>query len=409
MPRRALLVIAALATAVPAFAQNGTVTVKPGPPPGLEFGEWATVDFRVKLQVDFHDYAQDLEPDGGNAEFRRARVGIEGQVFHDVEYQIQAELRDLEQPWRDVYARFRRYPAAEVTGGRFKVPFGREQLTSVFAITFVERALISSILAPARDEGVMLHGRVADRTLEYQTGVFQHDGDNASFGDNPGANASWAGRLVWAPWRNGSGPLRQVEAGAGLTLGDVPEGLNGLRGVMSAGYLFFEPVYVRGRRTRTGIDGSWTAGPGQLTAEYIRVADQRLGQSIDNRDLPDVIGQGWYVSGSWLLTGEAKRVAVEPKRPIGRGAGAIEGALRFEALEFGSGSGGGEPAFSNRRAPYLLTSRDTVLTMGLNWYLNRLGRVTVNARRDHLSDPRRMPQPARQTFWGAVVRLQFVL
>ena len=36
------------------------------------------------------------------------------------------------QPWRDVYLNYRRFKEAEFRGGKFKVPFGLDQLTSVF-------------------------------------------------------------------------------------------------------------------------------------------------------------------------------------------------------------------------------------------------------------------------------------
>ena len=410
MAPRALFILAVLGAASMAEAQSPDVEFHLRKPPAIEFGDWLSVEFRTKLRVDFRDYSPDMPLDEGNGEFSGARVGIRGRAFHDLEYEVESELRDDEQPWRDVFVNFRRYRAAQIQAGRFKVPFGREQLISVFDTTFVERALISNDLTPGRDEGLMLHGRIAGRVLQYQTGVFHHDGDNASFHDNPGANASWAGRVVWAPWGGRRGRLRDLQAGVGTTIGDVPEGLNGLRATTTGDYVYFEPVYVRGRRVRAGVDGSWTFGPAQIMTEYIRVADQRLGQGIDDRDLPDVVSDGWYVSGSWVLTGEGKAGDVEPAHPFGRGGvGAFEVAARIETMSFGSDGTGGEPAFSNPRAANLLPNRDRVLTLGVNWYLNQFGRVTVNATREHLSDPERTPEPGRQTYWGAALRLQFVL
>ena len=105
---------------------------------------------------------------GGQDDFvwRRARLALEGRIYDDLEYQVDAELRDTEHPWRDVFLNYRRFNAAEVQGGKFKVPFGRDQLTSVFNNSFISRSLIGSQLSPGRDIGVMVHGRVRWREGE---------------------------------------------------------------------------------------------------------------------------------------------------------------------------------------------------------------------------------------------------
>jgi phosphate-selective porin len=89
--------------------------------------------------------------------------------------------------------------------------------------------------------------------------------------------------------------------------------------------------------------------------------------------------------------------------------GAVELAARLEELRFGSVRTGGEPPSSSPRATNILANRDRILTLGVNWYLNRFGRVTVNGTREDLQDPRRTPILGRTRFWGAVLRLQFVL
>jgi phosphate-selective porin len=123
-----------------------------------------------------------------------------------------------------------------------------------------------------------------------------------------------------------------------------------------------------------------------------------------------VIAQGWYLSGSWALTGEQKAGGIEPRRPfLQGGAGAVEVAARIEEMRFGSASTAGEPPFANPRAANILQNRDRVLTLGANWYLNRFGRVVFNAVRETIQDPARSPLSDRTRFWTGVLRLQFVL
>lgn len=414
MFRRALWMCVLAALPCTAAAQQPEPEPQPRvrvrwPAPSLRIGDVFRIDLRVRLHGDFRDYSPDLPLEGDTFLFRRARVALEGYLFRDVEYEFDAELRDRDRPWRDVLVNYRRFRAAEVRAGRFKIPFSREQLTGVFGINFVERSLIAAQLAPARDRGVAVHGRLAGDVLRYETGLFRHDGDNSRFAGE-GADRTWAGRVVVAPLAGGRRRWRSAEFGAAATIGDVPEGLNGLRGRTLSGYTFADPVYVNGRRVRLGVEAGWEPGPASVEAEYIRVRDQRNGQGLGDVDLPDAVAQGWYLSGTWALTGERKAGGIEPRRGLFRGgAGAIELAARIEELRFGSAGTAGEPPFSNPRAANLLQNRDRILTLGVNWYLNRFGRVTVNATREQIQDPARSPVLDRTTFWGAVCRLQFVL
>jgi phosphate-selective porin OprO/OprP len=386
------------------------------PPPSLRAGQ-----FRVDLRVRFHFDLRGLDTDPvGKDDFiwRRARVALEGRIYDDLEYQVDVEARDSDHPWRDVFLNYRRFDAAEVQGGKFKMPFGRDQLTSVFGNSFISRSLIGSQLSPGRDIGVMAHGRLGGGKVSYAGGWFRHDGDNVRFSEDLEQNefgeapvdGTIAGRVELAPWEATRGLARRLSFGFDATHGDVAEGLFGMRGRMSDGFVFFEPVYVNGRRIRFGVDGIWTPGPVSVVAEYNRLTDQRNGQGLGDVDLPNVIAEGWYLAGTWVLTGERKAGGVEPKHafPL-HGAGAFEVAARIEELRFSSAGTGGEEAFTNPRAANILPNRDRALTLGANWYLNRFGRIAFNMVRETIQDPLRSPLPDRTTFWSGTLRLQFVM
>jgi phosphate-selective porin OprO/OprP len=379
------------------------------PPPSLRVGDVFRLDFRVRLQWELREFDPPSIFAGDEFELRRSRVGIEGHLFQDLEYEVDAELQDDEQPWRDAFVNYRRFRAAEIQAGRFKIPFGREQTTSIFNIDFAQRALASTELTSGREVGGMLHGRFGGDVLLYETGVFKHDGDYVAR-EGVQAGTTWVGRVVVGPWANGRSVLRRAELGVAATIGELPEGLNGLRGRTLSGYEFWAPVYVKGRRVRLGVEGGWTPGPVSVQGEYIRVSDERNGQGLGDVDLPDAVAHGWYLGGSWALTGERKAGGIEPRRPfLQGGAGAVEVAGRFETLRFGSAGTDGEPPFSNPRAANLLPNRDRILTIGVNWYLNRFGRITVNGMREWIQDPERSPELGLTRFSSYVVRLQFVL
>jgi phosphate-selective porin OprO/OprP len=386
------------------------------PPPSFRAGEFRA-DFRVRLHFDWRGL--DTDPIGkDDFIWRRARLALEGRIYDDLEYQVDVEARDSHNPWRDVFLNYRRFDAAEVQGGKFKVPFGRDQLTSVFGNSFVSRSLIGAELSPGRDRGVMVHGRLGGGKVNYSAGWFQHDGDNVRFSEDLEQNefeeapvdGSLAGRVNLAPWESTHGLARHLQFGFNATDGKVADGLFGMRGRMLDGFVFFEPVYVRGHRIRLGMDGLWTPGPFSVTAEYNRLSDQRNGQGLGDVDLPDVIAQGWYLAGTWVITGEKKSGGVEPRHPFPlHGAGAFEVAARVEELRFGSAGTGGEEPFTNPRAANILPNRDRALTLGGNWYLNRFGRIIFNAVRETIQDPLRSPLPDRTRFWSGTLRLQFVM
>jgi phosphate-selective porin OprO/OprP len=389
------------------------------PPPSLRIGEFR-MDARVKLHFDFSalDSDEQVAPEGFL--FRRARLALEGRIYDDLEYEVDADARDTRHPFRDVFLNYRRFQSAEIQGGKFKVPFGLDQLTSVFANSFVSRSLIGNQLSPGRDRGVMVHGRAASERLRYRAGRFVHDGDNTRFTEEldenefveePPVNDTWAGRLELTPWTQTRGLLRRLQFAVNATSGKVDDGLFGMRGRTINGFTFFDPVYVSGRRNRFGVDGLWTPGPFSLVAEYDRITDQRNGQGLGDVDLPDVIAQGWYLAGTWALTGENKTGGIDqPRHPLFQGgAGGFELVARFEEMRFSSAGTGGEEPFTNPRAANILPNRDRAITLGGNWYINRFGRVLFNAVRETIQDPLRSPLADRTRFWTGVLRLQFVM
>jgi phosphate-selective porin len=108
-----------------------------------------------------------------------------------------------------------------------------------------------------------------------------------------------------------------------------------------------------------------------------------------------------------VLTGERKEDGVKPRKPLLQGGfGAVEVGVRYESLTFETPDPDGPPSFS-RRSPTVMPNRERALTIGVNWYLNRWGKVQVNGIRESFDDPARSPMPERSSFWSVVCGLQF--
>lgn len=389
--------------------------------PSLRFGKVLRVDFRVKTQGDFRAFSPDIETDEGEFDLQRMRIGIEGNILDDLEYQVEHEFREYfpegrpsKDRWRDVFGNFRRFRNFQVRVGKFKAPFSLEQLTSAHDLDFVLRSRAADDLAPGRDVGVSLHGRFLERGVSYEFGVFRRDGEDENAEELDAESRGermYAARVTGMPLRLLAVPnvFKDAEFGIAATSSTIPEGLNGFRGKTASDETFFRRVYVRGTRFRLGTEFNWTPGPFSVKSEFIHARDQRENQSIREEDLPPLIARGWYVTGTWVMTGENKAGGVEPRRPLFAGGyGAAELAVRYEALRFDSSQHIGTPSRSPR-ASNILGNRDRVWTAGLNWYPNRFTKVQINAVHDKIEDVQRAPIEGRSGFWMGILRLQFVM
>ena len=406
--RSVAVIVVLLGFASQAVAQEtseGSVFVMDGKP-ALQFGKVLRLEPVTKL--DALGWSSDAGRDASEFTFDRRRIGVEGRFLGVVAFEIEHEFGDEDQPWRDVFAEFRHWRAIRVRGGRFKIPFGEERLTSVASIDFVHRSLASETLTPGRDTGLEVNGRVAGKVLSYKVGAFQHDGDvSRERTDEPGGRTV-AGTLAIAPFgASESKALSNIELGAAATVGDVPEGLNGLHARTVGGFEAIAPHFVSGRRVRLGAHAKWSAGPVALAGEYLQARDERIAQGLTGGDLADVIGRGGYVSGTWTLVGELKGSG--PKEGLNAGRpGAIQLAARAEWLGFSTPGGVGD-ALRNPRADNILKNDIRSATVGVNWYPIRFVRLQFNLIREELSDPERRPDAARAYSYIKAFRVQFAM
>ena len=247
----------------------------------------------------------------------------------------------------------------------------------------------------------------------YELGIFDQDGRNART-RNPervSGGRTLAVRVVAQPFRSSKSIAADLQAGLAFTSSDVGMGLRSLRGLTTFEETFFDPdLWVQGRRQRTGFELRWRPGPFSFKSEYIRVTTERRGQSVEDTDLSPLLATGWYVSGTWAITGEKKAAGLnKPRRPFMRGGlGAFETAVRFERLAFGSLGTDGIASFSVR-ADVLETASDHATTIGGSWYLNQWVKIQLNAVREAVTSPRRGQPSSSRAGWFYVTRFQFTM
>jgi len=407
-----LATVTALAacTAAPASAQE-TGAIWDNRPTFL-LGEGSKIEIHARLQSDYL-VRNEADPDAASLRFEdrlslpRKRVGVEGMLFDRIGFQVEGEVGDT-QPWRDVFADVKVYRALHVRAGRFKVPFSLEQLTSGTDLDFIARATVVTDLSPSRDIGVMVHGRVADRMLKYEAGVFEVDAASRLW--TAGAVRTLAGRVTIAPLVDGKFSANRsltrgseaLEISAALLRTDLPEGRGGLSGHLVMGDSFFRPMFVNGARTRMGASVAWNGRRASVRGELIRSMDTRVGQAIDGGDLSSLVLSGGYVAGLWHLAArDGHRYGHAPLR-------ALDLTARFDRLSFGSAAGAGD-AFLNPRADRVAPIGKDAWTLGVNWHPNRWVKVQANTVREQIVDPLALLPIGTTPFWSTVVRFQVAM
>jgi hypothetical protein len=392
----ALLCCAAVASAqTPAQpAPDGETGIVWRDRPTIDFGNGSRIDLRARVQ-----HQSVLRDDGADAagagtpsdrfSFPRSRFGVTGELVGRVEFQVEHDMAGTG-VWRDVYADYRVSRRLRVRAGQFKAPFSREQLTSAFDLAFVARAAAVNDLVPLREVGVMAHGELASRAVRYETGFF--DGVR-----------TFTGRVTLAALADGARRGSDgLEIAAAFRRSPLDEGRTGFEGTLVMGERFFDRIFANGSRSMVGVSAVWHVPQVTLAGELVRAADTRLGQAIDEGDLPDLLATGGYASAVWhVIHGKGRRRGRAPFRELD-----ITG--RLDWLHFGSASSG-EPPFSNPRAGHVAPLGKRAVTMGVTWHLNRWLRVQSNAVRERLIDSLGVYSVTAAPVWSAVVRSQVVM
>lgn len=140
----------------------------------------------------------------GSFRIRRARTKFEGWFFDpNLTYELQvdwAATSNLLQDAQLTYDVTRGKKLFFVKVGQFKVPFGRQQLTSSGNQEFVDRATVSDTFARGRDLGVQISGTPMRGKLDWRLGVFNGNGRTVTANDNTDYQVN--ARVTFAPWED---------------------------------------------------------------------------------------------------------------------------------------------------------------------------------------------------------------
>ncbi len=372
---------------------------------------------RAMFQADFAHYAQKtagpLTSDfrrgsvGGGREnaaardlsdgayFRRARLGFEGAINRDFGYRLIAEFAGsgTEGPARinDAFITYSGFAPFTLQAGAFAPAANMDDSTGAEDTLFMERASpaeVSRTIAGADGRigiGVRYAGPRAMAALTFTTRTV----NEAEVNDAQAGLVGRAGYLLatnadYAVHVGASGtylfkPADQGREAAGarypVRLRDRPELRVDSTRLIDTGSIDADHVFSVGAEFGAQYRNFY------LQSEYFRFGLDRRGAS----SLANPVFNGWYVQGSWIVTGENRRYVVangafaapRPFTPFTAkgGSGAWEIAARYSRtnLNFNQGLAGFAPPPGGSRG-----GEQSNVTLGLNWYLSSNLRVALN-------------------------------
>lgn len=166
-------------------------------------------DLKLSNRVQVRFTSEDLDtnsptskPERDSFRLRRAKTKFEGWAYSkDLTYELQLNFADSANVLEDASINYdftKGKKAFMIKAGQFKVPFGRQELTSSGSQQFVDRATVSNTFARGRDIGVQIWGTPNEGKLDWRVGLFNGNGRTTSRNDNDDLQLN--ARLQWAPF-----------------------------------------------------------------------------------------------------------------------------------------------------------------------------------------------------------------
>lgn len=308
---------------------------------------------------------------------RRARFGFEGTFYRDFGYRLETEFSGNQVNLYDAYITYTGVKPFTFTVGQHKAFFSLDQMTSLSALVFQERAMFTNAFGGgAAGRRIGLSASYARGEWTAAVGFFGENEGIARSNASPDEGYGVHSRVTWEPI-NDVGRLVHLGASGfwrtNQRVGDSPRSfrisdrpgsrVDGGNIIDSGTVTGVEDVYY------WGAEAAGIYGPLLIQGEY--------GKQYLNRTavLPSIDYSGYYIFGAWTITGESpsyRNGVLDRIRPTRNfdirdgGWGALQLGLRYDRLDAGEAPGA--------RAGNKAETFDTAL----NWWLNPNMRIVFN-------------------------------
>jgi phosphate-selective porin OprO/OprP len=305
------------------------------------------------------------DPFVDGTEFRRARLGVEGELSANLELKLDYDLSSGQAQPADVYLGITKIPLlGAVRLGHQYEPLSRLTGSSKYLV-FLEKALPTA-LSSGRNTGVRVLSDCLQKRMTFSAGAFRETDLTGANGANHGY--SLTARLTGLPIFQESGRRlghlgvaysRRNPKGDAVRFRQRPE-------AHLAPYLVDTGAMHASKVDVFALEAAAIVGPASLQGEYIQAAVDEPGAGCSRFF-------GYYVTAGWVLTGE--------QRPYSRTNAAFTQFVPRNDFNPASGAYGAWMLLA--RFSYIdLQDRAveggvlTDVSFGLNWYLNANTRLT---------------------------------
>ncbi len=330
------------------------------------------IDDDAELQAAFPDF------EGAHDNLRRLSVSFLGQAFDIIEIKFEIDFAHTEDI-KDDWIRITLDPVLpHITIGHIKEPFSLDMLSSGNYTTFMEVSLPTRALTPFRNIGFTANGTWLEERMTWAGGSFLNTGSFANEGDAQdqidNANGfDLVGRVTGLPMYGDSG-RRLLHLGLSYLQRYRNDDENDPRTqfrtrpearLTDDRLVDTSRIYDQGQHL-ISLEAAWLDGPWSIQGEYFH-------DFVDSTS--SLQFNGWYVQGSWVLTGESRKYQksggifsqISPEHEFSFGTsgwGALELALRLSRVDLND--------------KYVNGGEEQNITVGLNWYLKPKIRFMVN-------------------------------
>jgi phosphate-selective porin OprO/OprP len=255
-----------------------------------------TVEIGGRIDAIYTYYDEDEIDMGSGSEFRRARLFAQGDIADDWKYKAQYDWAGNSTSLKDMYIRYTGWDLGNITLGQFKQEQSLEALMSAKYTAFIEKAMVTT-LYPDRRIAVGFAGDSGP--WHYAASLF---GDQEGSDDDTSEGVGLGGRVTWGPkfgdnqFHFGGSYNWQEPGNNSWRVRSRPETHQTSTRLVDTGTL--EDV---DDINTYGLEAAWVLGPWSVQGEWLQ-------QSINRQesDLPEPDLSGWYLYGSWFITGETR-------------------------------------------------------------------------------------------------------
>lgn len=162
----------------------------------------AELSLSNRVQIRWTQEMPEVGDDVGSFRIRRAKTKFEGWAYtKNLTYELQLNWPDTANPLEDAAVNYdftKGKKTFMLKAGQYKVPFGRQELTSSGSQEFVDRSIVSARFARGRDIGVQLWGNPLGNKVDWRVGIFNGNGRTTSRNDND--KYQYNARLTFQPF-----------------------------------------------------------------------------------------------------------------------------------------------------------------------------------------------------------------